>query len=169
MSNFDQKVEVVTDFLVSRARLGRFTTYSEVGYIAGQMLNDRGYRSTGSSRVVARGKVVDVLAQIAARSVADDGFILPAIVLHANDNGTGHRFAEWALQNGVMTEDDSVLPVHFDQVRKVFSHYGGLKQLAALLIDPLPEIPNDLSGFTYSVPQSNVTNFADDEDEDDES
>lgn len=154
MSNFDQKVEVVTNFLVTRAQLGRVTTFSEVAAQAGQALYERGYRSNGSARPVSREKLADVLAAIASRSVKDNGFILPAIVLHAQDNGAGHRFIQWALDNNVMDGSDNVATVHRQQVNKVFANYGGDKQMAYFLIDV--DVPADTSALNlvYAGPRS---------------
>jgi hypothetical protein len=106
--NHDKRVKVITDFLVNRAKLGRVTTFKEVAYVVGKQLG----------RTPERGKVAKALAQVAANSYESDQVILPALVVHFNDNRPGHRFVEWASAEDLDTSDPTTL--HQEQLDKIF-------------------------------------------------
>lgn len=101
-------VAVVTKFLVGRAKLGRVTTFKEVATVVG--------KQTGTTP--DRRSVGKALAQVAQDSYESDGVILPALVVHWNDNRPGHRFAKWAQRAGLDTSD--VTELHTEQLDTIF-------------------------------------------------
>lgn len=148
MSTIEQKIEVITEFLQRQARLGRLTNPLEVQLAAGLALAEKGYRASGSCQPVSRDEVGLALAQIAKTSFAEDGIILPALVVHFEDKQPGHRFVAQAAEAGLVEVpvidpdganeqdlelDDNGVPryevteealsVWSDQVLKVFAKY----------------------------------------------
>lgn len=104
----DKNVKVITDFLVNRAKLGRVTTFKEVAYVVA--------KQTGVTP--DRGQVAKALGQVAEDSYASDGVILPALVVHWNDNRPGHRFSKWAMAAGLDVSDPDTL--HQEQLDTIF-------------------------------------------------
>lgn len=119
MSTFDQRVQVVRDFLIGRARLRRTTTFQEIGVATGEALAK--YRTSGSTKPMSRQKVAAALSEVARTSLKENGFILPAIVVHWNDNRPGHRYAEWVSKAGLSSYGEGN---HATQVKKVFAKYA---------------------------------------------
>ena len=100
MSTFENKVEVVTDFLRNRASLRRLTDYQEVSRVAGEVLHRRGQRHHAAP--VDREKIAGVLKKVDDDSVENQGFMLSAIVVHFWDNEAGHRFFDRPTTVGSM-------------------------------------------------------------------
>lgn len=150
MSTKENKIEVITDWLVRCARKQRLTNYVEVQVAAGLGLAEKGYRANGSCVPVEFDDVVEALNEIAETSFAQDGAILPALVVHFGDKKPGHRFVKYAGDTHLITlpefnpdsvdneeemelDDfgvpryevtDEVQSLHADQVTKIFAHYA---------------------------------------------
>jgi hypothetical protein len=71
-------------------------------------------------------KVNKVLCQVAKNTWENDGVLLPAVIVHFNDNRPGHRFAEWAKAAGLIEYEYGVTPdkVHSQQLEAVFNKYS---------------------------------------------
>lgn len=126
MSTFEAKVAVVTDFLVNRASLARVTNLKELGEVAGALLHDRQLRHV--STPVRRDKLKDVLRAVDAKSYADKGVLLSAVVVHFWDNAPGSTFFTSAAQQGVNTynEGPAVAAAHKDKAFKVYGADGAV-------------------------------------------
>lgn len=124
MSTFEQKIEVITEWLQRQAAQRRLTNIAEVQTYAGLRLAEKGYRQSGSITPVNRYTVFDALATIAAQSFAADQVLLPAIVVHFSDGLPGRRFFDWAEAAGLVPEDGAGPELHAEAVAAVFAHYG---------------------------------------------
>jgi hypothetical protein len=105
-----EKVNKVTDFLINRAALRRVTNMREVATATG----------------IERHRLGKVLCQVAKNTWENDGVLLPAVIVHFNDNRPGHRFAEWAKAAGLIEYEYGVTPdkVHSQQLEAVFNKYS---------------------------------------------
>jgi hypothetical protein len=143
MSTLENKVEVIREWLVRQAAAHRLTNPVEVGLWAGLRLAEKGYRTGGSAMPVGREAVFAALEQIARDDVAAHQPLLPALVVHFTDQLPGHRFAEWAIEAGLMEDPgdangefldecgerrlpltDEIRDLHAAQVAQVFANYG---------------------------------------------
>lgn len=129
MSTFEQKTEVVREFLLRQAKLGRLTNFFEVQTAAGLALAEKGYREGRSSWPVSRSKVADVLHGITDQDVEAEAPLLASLVVHFGDQLPGHRFDQYAAAAGLIPADEAVdrekvLEVHAAQVQAVFAKYG---------------------------------------------
>ena len=134
MSTSEQKIEIVTEWLVRQATARRLTNAIEVAQYAGLILAEKGYRTDGSSEPLSRPEVFEALQVIAERSYQADGFLLPAVVVHFADRKPSRHFYEWATELGLDTGDTDTGEFHAEQLDKVFAHYGS-------------PVPNDASSL----------------------
>jgi hypothetical protein len=136
MSTQENKVEVITEFLRNRASLGRVTTVQEIQRVAAEMLVAHGYRD--DLYLVDRDVVNDVLNEIAKASFAEQGFILPAIVVHFADDEPPSRFIYQAVNAGLLTDEavisEQAAAAFAEQKAKVFAKYQ-----SGLVIPDSPE------------------------------
>ena len=142
MSTFENKVEVVTDFLRNRASLNRLTDYQEVGRVAGELLHRRGQRRI--STPVDRAKIAEVLRTVDKNSLADKGMLLSALVVHFWDNEVGHRFHDSAYKLGVADSDTDPgyrRGFHASQVEKAFAAYP---EFVPVDLDAVPDDVEEL-------------------------
>jgi hypothetical protein len=127
MSTQENKIEVVTEFLRNRASLGRVTTVQEIQRVAAEMLVAHGYRD--DLYLVERDTVNDVLNEIAKTSFAEQGFILPAIVVHFADDEPPSRFIYQAVNAGLLSDEaliaEQAAAVFAEQKAKVFAQWQG--------------------------------------------
>lgn len=98
----------VTDFLINRAALRRVTNMREVATATG----------------ISREKLGRVLCQVAKNTWENDGVLLPAVIVHFNDNRPGHRFAEWAKAADLLKYGVTPDKVHATQLEAVFNKYS---------------------------------------------
>jgi hypothetical protein len=127
MSTQENKIEVVTEFLRNRASLGRVTTVQELQRVAAEMLVAHGYRE--DLYLVDRDVVNDVLNEIAKASFAEEGFILPAIVVHFADDNPPSRFIYQAVNAGLLSDEaliaEQAAAVFAEQKATVFARWQG--------------------------------------------
>lgn len=124
MSTFENKVEVVTDFLRNRASLNRLTDYQEVGRVAAELMYRRGQRR--HAQPVRREKIAEVLRQVDKNSLEEKGVLLSSLVVHFWDNEVGHRFHDQAVDLGVADSDTDPgyrKGFHQSQLQKAFDAY----------------------------------------------
>lgn len=101
MSTFEAKLAATEKFLANRAKLGRLTTYQELGTVLGKKLAENGQRRIDTP--VRREKVADVLKAL-DKKYADSGFLPSVLVSHFWDNSPGHRFFKTAVRSGLLPE-----------------------------------------------------------------
>jgi hypothetical protein len=131
MSTFEQKTEVVRDWLERTARKQRVTNLREVRVAAGLGLAEKGYRESGSARPLTEDEVAEANAVIAQQSFEQNGFLLPALQIHFNDKKPSSRFTYWAAEAGLLDQDvaeDSEVTeaLHAEQVAKIHKHYASV-------------------------------------------
>ncbi len=122
MSSFDDKVTAATEFLKSRAELGRTTTYQELGAVMGHHLASQGLRNT--DRPVSRETLHQVLQAVDNISIEDHLVILSSLVIHLMDNGISKQFYEQAIERGILAEEAD------DEERESFRKTELLKVMA---------------------------------------
>lgn len=110
------------DFLVSRARLGRPTSYTEMNAALTQRTGLRMFDFELSSERAAMG---ELLGRLADRSLAEANLMISALVnyLYANDAGSG--FYQLAKQKGLLragASDAEKTDFWIDQMTASFQH-----------------------------------------------
>jgi hypothetical protein len=136
MSNLEQKVEVVTEWLQRTARLQRVTNPYEVRVAAGLGLAEKGYRESGSARALSEDQLTEVLVAVAKQSFdEDEGLILPALMIHFGDKKPSSRFVSWAVAVGLIDPDaveaegvdsDEIEALAAQQIAKIHKHYASV-------------------------------------------
>lgn len=122
MSKFEHKVAATREFLQNRASLNRLTSHREVGIVIGELLANRHQRRIATP--VSREKVIKVLRAIDDESVAQDGIMLSALVVHFWDNEPGHRFYESAMARGLLSGNANFKAFHQEQLAKIATRYS---------------------------------------------
>jgi hypothetical protein len=130
MSTFENKVEVVTEWLQRTARLQRVTNLYEVRVAAGLALAEKGYRENGSARSLGD-ETFDVLEAVAKESFAAQGLILPALMIHFGEKKPSSHFLGWAAEAGLIDPDagidpDAVVALAAEEIVKIHEKYANV-------------------------------------------
>ncbi|CAM3780921.1 hypothetical protein [Nocardiopsis rhodophaea] len=121
---WEQLVEAGLAFLIERAQLRTFTTYTELN---AALVRRTGLRGFDFGQDSERAAVGDLLATIVERELPKTGLMLSALVRYLDRNDAGTGFYKFAEELGLLERGASSLKKEefwFKQVNELHGHYA---------------------------------------------